>query len=160
MATWLCMDFGSSEFNASTLFNKENYANHEYRYAYVGTDAAIHIAEEMDSPGRRIPQIMNLTMLIGLLSALPFFTVLMYTADDPELVASSPLPSIELFHQATGSRAAAVFMQTAVTMVYVCQLPCQFFLLITDPQLVSVTSQWVTSGRMAWAFARDVGISN
>lgn len=25
--------------------------------------------------------------------------------------------------------------------------------------VVSVTSQWVTSGRMAWAFARDVRLS-
>ena len=92
-----------------------------FRYAYVGTDGAIHIAEEMNHPGRRIPQIMNLTMLIGVLSALPLFTVLMYLIQDPEKVAASPLPSLELFQQATGSRVAAMVMQIWVTLVYVCK---------------------------------------
>ncbi|PLB54719.1 amino acid transporter [Aspergillus steynii IBT 23096] len=111
-------------------------------YAYVGTDGAIHIAEEMNHPGRRIPQIMNLTMLIGVLSALPLFMALIYAIQDPEKVASATLPSLELFYQATGSRAVSLFLQIWVTTVYIS----------------SMTSQWVTSGRMAWAFARDGGI--
>ncbi|RDW79090.1 uncharacterized protein DSM5745_05942 [Aspergillus mulundensis] len=111
-------------------------------YAYVGTDAATHIAEEMPQPGRRIPQIMNLTMLIGVLSALPLFVAMMYTMTDAERVATAPLPALEAFYQATGSRAVAIVIQVWVTTVYV----------------ASITSQWVTSGRMAWAFARDNGL--
>ncbi|KAL4963739.1 amino acid transporter [Aspergillus stella-maris] len=111
-------------------------------YAYVGTDAATHIAEEMRDPGRRIPQIMNLTMLIGVISALPLFIAMMYTITDPERVASAQLPALEAFYQATGSKAVACVIQVWVTTVYV----------------ASITSQWVTSGRMAWAFARDNGL--
>ncbi|KAL4903057.1 hypothetical protein BDW74DRAFT_169277 [Aspergillus multicolor] len=115
-------------------------------YAYVGTDAATHIAEEMPQPSRRIPQIMfvsqNLTMLIGVLSALPLFVTMMYTMTDAERVASATLPALEAFYQATGSRTVAIVIQAWVTIVYV----------------ASITSQWVTSGRMAWAFARDNGL--
>lgn len=33
-------------------------------YCFTGTDGAIHIAEEMRSPGRRLPQIMSVHAFI------------------------------------------------------------------------------------------------
>lgn len=63
-------------------------------------ETAIHISEEMSQPGRRVPQIITMTMMIGLLTSLPLFIALMYFMTDLEAVATSPLPSIELIYQA------------------------------------------------------------
>lgn len=64
------------------------------------SETAIHISEEMSQPGRRVPQIIIMTMMIGLLTSLPLFIALMYFMTDLEAVATSPLPSMELIYQA------------------------------------------------------------
>lgn len=87
-------------------------------YAYGGTDGgkhrrliwaenlanesppAIHISEEITNPGRREPQVIIATMAIGLGTTLPLFIPLMLFMTDLDAVRSSPLPSIELVHQA------------------------------------------------------------
>ena len=61
---------------------------------------AIHISEEMTQPGRRVPQVIIMTMIIGLVTTLPLFIALMYFMTDLEAVSSSPLPSMELIFQA------------------------------------------------------------
>ncbi|KPM37242.1 hypothetical protein AK830_g9303 [Neonectria ditissima] len=111
-------------------------------YAFGGADGAIHISEEMSQPGRRVPQIIIMTMLIGLTTCLPLFIALMFFMTDLKAVATSPLPSMELIYQATGNRTATIFLVSWLLVVYIMSLP----------------SQWVTSGRLAWAFARDNGV--
>lgn len=54
----------------------------------------------MSQPGRRVPQIIIMTMMIGLITTLPLFIALMYFMTDLEAVTSSPLPSMELIYQA------------------------------------------------------------
>ncbi|KAL4977069.1 amino acid/polyamine transporter I [Aspergillus desertorum] len=110
-------------------------------YAFGGADGALHIAEEMQSPGRRVPQIMIATLVIGLATTLPLFTALLLFSRDTEAIIASSLPSAELIYQATGSRAGTTFLILWLLIVYISCLP----------------SQWVTSGRIAWAFARDNG---
>ncbi|CAI7587944.1 unnamed protein product [Penicillium bialowiezense] len=68
-------------------------------YAYGGVAGVVHISEEMPKPRRRIPQVMALTMLIGLLTALSLFIVLMLFVVDLDAVRMSPLPSLELIYQ-------------------------------------------------------------
>ncbi|KAL2052038.1 hypothetical protein ABVK25_007730 [Lepraria finkii] len=111
-------------------------------YAYGGTDGAIHIAEEIPRPGKNIPLAMNLTMCIGFLTAFPMTLALMFGMTDIDAVLNSKLASAEIFYQITGSRGIVTFMQCWVIVVY----------------FMSLTSQWVTAGRMTWAFARDRGI--
>ncbi|KAK7419472.1 hypothetical protein QQZ08_010842 [Neonectria magnoliae] len=67
---------------------------------------------------------------------------LMFFMTDLEAVATSPLPSMELIYQATGNRNVTIFLTSLILVVYILALP----------------SQWVTSGRLAWAFARDNGV--
>ncbi|KAK4499995.1 hypothetical protein PRZ48_008181 [Zasmidium cellare] len=110
-------------------------------YAYGGTDGAIHISEEIINPGRRVPQVMIATMMLGLGTTLPLFIPLMLFITDLDAVRSSPLPSIELVYQSTGSRAVTTFLMVWLWLVYMGSLP----------------AQWVTAGRIAWAFARDHG---
>lgn len=111
-------------------------------YAYGGTDGAIHIAEEIPRPGKNIPLAMNLTMCIGFLTAFPMSLALMFGITNIDTVLGSKLPSAEIFYQITGSKAVVTFMMCWVILVY----------------FMSLTSQWVTAGRMTWAFARDCGI--
>ncbi|KAJ2989390.1 hypothetical protein NUW58_g3491 [Xylaria curta] len=111
-------------------------------YAFASTDAVIHVAEEMKHPGKAIPQVMNLTMFIGIVTALPFVIVMMLVVKDIDAVRSAPLPSLELFYQATGSKAATLGLQSLLTILFYTALP----------------SQWITCGRLTWAFSRDHGL--
>ncbi|KAL3475488.1 amino acid/polyamine transporter I [Aspergillus californicus] len=111
-------------------------------YAFGGTDGALHISEEMQHPGRHVPQIIITTMVIGIVTTFPLFIALLLFSSDIDAIANSPLPSAELIYQACGSRAITVFLITLVLIIYISCIP----------------SQWVTSGRIAWAFARDKGV--
>ncbi|OHE91443.1 hypothetical protein CORC01_13262 [Colletotrichum orchidophilum] len=129
-------------------------------YAFGGTDGAIHISEETSQPGRRVPQVMMLTILIGLGTAFPLFLALMFFMTDLNAVTSARLPSLELINQAsvppwsyireqhlmnftrTGNDDVTLFLFAYILLIY----------------LVCIPSQWVTGGRLAWAFARDYGV--
>jgi len=67
---------------------------------FGGTDGVIHISEEMSQPGRRVPQVMSATMVIGMLTAFPLLLALMFCMADLDAVISSPLPSLEIVYQA------------------------------------------------------------
>ncbi|KAL4918505.1 amino acid/polyamine transporter I [Aspergillus aurantiobrunneus] len=111
-------------------------------YAFGGTDGALHISEEMQHPGRRVPQITIATLVIGLVSTLPLFIALLLFSSDADAIVNAPLASLELVYQACGNRGVTLFLIIWVLIVYISCLP----------------SQWVTSGRIAWAFARDKGV--
>ena len=69
-------------------------------YAFGGTDGVIHISEEMSQPGRRVPQVMSATIVIGLATTLPLIIALMFCMKDLSAVVASPLPSLEAVYQA------------------------------------------------------------
>ncbi|KAI4944262.1 hypothetical protein J4E91_008817 [Alternaria rosae] len=94
-------------------------------YNFGGSDSPIHIAEEMHSPGRKLPIVMNTTMLIAVLTAVPMMAAAMVKITDTEAVMNSVFPAVELMYQATGN-------------------PC-------------MPPQFITAGRVTWAFARDKG---
>ncbi|KAL4886414.1 choline transporter [Aspergillus karnatakaensis] len=110
-------------------------------YSFGGTDGAIHISEELPRPGRRVPQVMILTMIIGLFTTLSLFIPFMFFIEDMDAVRRAPLPSLELMYQITGSKNVTLGLVVVLWAIYVSALP----------------AQWITSGRLAWAFARDNG---
>ncbi|KAL6237567.1 hypothetical protein BDW75DRAFT_248819 [Aspergillus navahoensis] len=114
--------------------------NNAFRSCWY-TSEPLHIAEEMQNPGRRVPQIIIATLVIGIATTFPLFIALLLFSRDTEAIMDSSLPSAELIYQATGSRAGTMFLITWILIVYISCLP----------------SQWITSGRIAWAFARDNG---
>ncbi|SLM35972.1 choline transport protein [Lasallia pustulata] len=111
-------------------------------YAFSSTDAVLHIAEEMSHPERRLPQVVNLTMTIGFMTAFPLLLVMMLSMADINAVLQSPLPYAEVFRQITDSKIVTTIMMCWITIIL-------FSCLI---------GQWVTCGRLAWAFARDRGL--
>ncbi|OJJ33629.1 hypothetical protein ASPWEDRAFT_60276 [Aspergillus wentii DTO 134E9] len=81
-------------------------------YAFGGTDGVIHICEEIPKPGRRVPQVVMMTMVIGLVTCLSLFI--------------SPLPSIELVYQVTGSGKVTVGLFILLCVIYAMSLPSQW----------------------------------
>ncbi|KAI1018388.1 hypothetical protein LB503_005525 [Fusarium chuoi] len=111
-------------------------------YAFASMDAVIHVAEEMHHPGKAIPRAMNLTMIIGLFTSVPFILAMMFVIKDLDAVRAAHLPSLEVFHQATGSKTAALGLQSLLVVIFYTCMP----------------SQWITCGRLTWAFSRDRGL--
>ncbi|KAF7588341.1 hypothetical protein BBP40_005869 [Aspergillus hancockii] len=112
------------------------------QYCFAATSACTHIAEEMPRPGRKLPHVINMTMVIGILTAVPWIVAMATVITDLEKVQTAFLPSMEVFYQATGSKAAAAVLQAYLTILYYTCVP----------------SQWITSSRIAWAFSRDNGL--
>ncbi|PWY89149.1 choline transporter [Aspergillus heteromorphus CBS 117.55] len=109
-------------------------------YAIAGTDAAIHISEELPQPGRLVPQAMIMSVLLSLATCLPLFIALMFCMSDMDAVVRSALPSLELIYQATQNRGVTTFLSVWLLIVYAASIP----------------SQWITCSRMAWSLARDI----
>ncbi|BCS23651.1 putative GABA permease [Aspergillus puulaauensis] len=111
-------------------------------YAYLAIDGACHIAEELPNPKRDVPRAMGLTMLIGATTVFPWTIAFLFAATDTNAVASSPIPIYTIYLQATQSDSAATVLTVWVLFVY-------------SGALVSCI---VTTGRLAYAFARDEGL--
>lgn len=60
----------------------------------------------------------NLTIIIGLVTALPFTIAMMFVIKDLDAVRNSALPSLELFYQATGRKDAAIALQSILSVVF------------------------------------------
>lgn len=61
-------------------------------------------------------------MAIGVLTSVPWFVVGSSLVQDMDSIQRSFLPSLELFYQATGSKVAATFLQSYLSMLYYCML--------------------------------------
>lgn len=94
----------------------------------------------MKRPSSQIPFILNTTIIIGFVTTLPLIVTMMFTLRDLDAVLASPLPSLEIYYQATGSKAAATGLQVILTLCF----------------FGAIFSEWITCSRMVWAFARDV----
>ncbi|KLO91726.1 related to HNM1-Choline permease [Fusarium fujikuroi] len=111
-------------------------------YCFAANGAVTHIAEELPNPGRKLPQVLNMSMVMGIVIVIPWTVAMLFSIKDMSAVQSSFLPSFEVFYQATGSKAAATGLQAYLTFLYYTCIP----------------SQWVTCSRITWAFARDQGL--
>ena len=111
-------------------------------YAFTSTDAAIHIAEEMQHPEKQLPKVLIMTLAIGIATSFPLFLAMMLEMTDRDAIATSVLPYAEMFRQITQSDAIIAFMILWVTLV----------------MFSALIGQWVTCSRLAWAFARDGGL--
>lgn len=83
----------------------------------------------------------NITLAIGLCTAVPLLAVLIVAMKDMDRSMNAGMPAVELLYQATGSTRVTVALSVLLTVIYAACLP----------------PQWITCGRIAWAFARDRG---
>lgn len=112
-------------------------------YTYLAVDSATHIAEEVPKPGKKVPQTMGMTVLIGVVTVIPWTLAFMFSAQDFDKISSSALPIMELYYQALRhSRAGAAFFTTWLLFVY----------------FGACIACTVSTSRQIWAFARDNGM--
>jgi choline transport protein len=85
-------------------------------YSFLGSDCGAHLAEEIDNPSKNVPKVILYPLAMGLLTAFPFTAALMYSITDIDAVLHTVtgLPLIEIYHQGTGSYAAA----SALTAIF------------------------------------------
>lgn len=113
-------------------------------FSFLGPDSATHMAEELQNASKSLPRAMIATMLInGALGFVMLVTVCMFMGDVEALLATpTGQPFIQVFYDATGSRAGATVMTVIMIVIVAC----------------GVINNIATSSRQLWAFARDKGV--
>lgn len=85
---------------------------------------------------------MGLTMLIGMMTVIPWTIAFLFSITDTDAVASSSIPVYTIYLQATRSQPTATVLTVWILFVY----------------FGALVSCIVTTGRLAYAFARDGGL--
>jgi choline transport protein len=85
---------------------------------------------------------MWLTMVIGIVTVIPWTLAFMFSTTDLTAVANSGLPILTVYYQALNNQAGAVFFTCWLLFVY----------------FGALISCVATSRRLAWPFARDNGL--
>lgn len=57
-------------------------------------------------------------MVLGVATAAPWMVVMMSSVQDMDAVQRAFVPSLEIYYQATGSKAVATFLQAYMTVLY------------------------------------------
>ncbi|KIW11193.1 hypothetical protein PV08_10493 [Exophiala spinifera] len=110
-------------------------------YGFLGVDSGAHMCEEIPNPTVNVPKVIVYPVIIGFVSTLPFSIGCMYVITDLDAVLNTDtgLPLMELYYQATGSKAATVVLMSAFAV-------CMF-----GAACANITS----SSRQMWAASRD-----
>ncbi|KAI1622209.1 amino acid transporter [Exophiala viscosa] len=110
-------------------------------YGFMGTDAGAHLAEEIPNPMVNVPKVIVMPVFIGLITTWPFALACLFVIVDVERVIAPPsgMPLIEIYYQATGSKAATIALLAAFAF---CLFGC-------------ATANIAGSSRQIWAASRD-----
>ncbi|KAF0328499.1 amino acid permease [Colletotrichum asianum] len=110
-------------------------------YGFLGTDAGVHMTEEIPNPTVTAPKVIIYPVIIGLATVFPFACTCMFVIKDIDEILNAPsgLPLIQLYYQATGSRVITVLLMVAFA---VCFFAC-------------VVAIITGSSRALWSAARD-----
>ncbi|PSN70490.1 hypothetical protein BS50DRAFT_585901 [Corynespora cassiicola Philippines] len=107
-----------------------------------GFDGVLHMSDEVLKARTHVPRSMLTSVALNALLQTAFMLTLAFSIGDPALVTTSPLPIIQVYYQATGSKPA--------TNVLVSMLGIVFF--------ISFFNVYASDARLLWAFARDNGL--
>ncbi|ERF70773.1 hypothetical protein EPUS_08331 [Endocarpon pusillum Z07020] len=113
-------------------------------FAFIGCDAASHMAEEIENASTIVPTSMLASVILN--GSLGFAMVIatLFCLRDAEAALHHPtgFPFIEIFLDATNSRAGTTAMASIVVMA----------------MIFATIGCHTTASRMAWAFARERGL--
>lgn len=113
-------------------------------WSYVGIDSATHMVDELGISRSRIliPRAILGTVVLGFVTALVYSVSMFFCIRDPDKVVEAILPILEIFHQSTRSRPAAIILQClCITTGILCNV---------------VANTW--QARICWSFSRDKGL--
>lgn len=122
-------------------------------YGFLGTDCGAYMCEEIANPAKHVPKVIVYPLVMGIVTAFPFMCSLLYSIKDLPAVLNTPtgFPLLEIFFQATGSKAAAVLLISVFTF-------CLFGCLVAVGESILSCSDWrrLTSRRNHF-FTHTVG---
>ena len=107
-----------------------------------GFDGVIHISDEVKKARLQLPRSMITSVILNALMQFTYMVTVLFTIGDVDVVSADPLPIIQVYYQATGSRAA--------TNAFVSILAITLF--------VSFFNIFASVSRLLWAFSRDNGL--
>lgn len=110
---------------------------------FVGADAAVHMAEEIENPALNVPRAIVTTVLLNGSTGWGMVLALLFCLGDIDSVINTPtgFPFIQVFHNGVG-KAGATVMTIVVAFIIWC----------------AVIGFAATASRMTWSFARDRGL--
>jgi choline transport protein len=153
MATLLALaPKGSSASVFSTALNEGGWSSQGLSYCvgflgnvatFVGADASVHMAEEIENAALNIPRAIFTSMTMnGLLGFAMMLTILFCLGDVKSVLGTATgFPFIQIFYNGVGSIPGATAMAAVV-------------LSLTWACAIGITT---TASRMTWSFARDRG---
>lgn len=111
---------------------------------FIGYDGACHMAEEVQDAAINVPRAMFFTIFINGALGFATYIFILYSFGDPEKALNNKygLPFIEIFYNATGSKAGTIAMISLLVTMYICATFCFV----------------ASASRQAWAFSRDGGL--
>jgi choline transport protein len=107
-----------------------------------GFDGVLHMSDEVKHAHVRVPRSMIFSVVVNGIMQFLYMVTVLFTIGDVDRVSASPLPIIEVYYQATRSRAA--------TNLFVFMILCIVF--------VSFFNILASVSRLVWAFSRDDGL--
>ncbi|PYH89694.1 GABA transporter [Aspergillus ellipticus CBS 707.79] len=113
-------------------------------FAFTGADAAVHMSEEIHNAARVVPQSIIISAFLN--GALGFGIILstLYTMTnvDAAINSATGYPFMEIFYNATGSKAGSTVMSAIVPIM----------------SSAGSIGSLASSSRMVWSFSRDRGL--
>ncbi|KAH7126611.1 amino acid/polyamine transporter I [Dendryphion nanum] len=111
-------------------------------YPLTGFDAVLHMSDEVKKARIRVPRSMITSVVLNSIMQFTYMLTVLFTIGDVEKVTADPLPIIQVYYQATGSKAATnLFMSVFAIVIF-----------------VSLINILASDSRLLWAFARDNGL--
>ncbi|KAH6639556.1 amino acid/polyamine transporter I [Boeremia exigua] len=111
-------------------------------YPLTGFDSVIHMSDEVKKARLEVPRSMITSVILNALMQFVFMLTVLFAIGDTALVLASPLPILQVYHQATGSRTATNFFVTMIAVL----------------GFISFFNCFASVSRLLWAFSRDNGL--
>ncbi|CAG8980474.1 hypothetical protein HYALB_00013595 [Hymenoscyphus albidus] len=113
-------------------------------YGFLGADAAFHMSEEIHNPSVVVPRSVMLTIVLNGVTGFAMILTFLFCIGDIDVVlaTNTGYPFMEIFLQATHSRAGSAAMASLIIVL----------------SLSATVGLLASTSRMFWSFARDRGL--
>jgi choline transport protein len=102
----------------------------------------LHMSDEVKKARIRVPRSMITSVVLNATMQFAYLLTVLFTLGDIDVVSASPLPIIQVYYQATGSKSA--------TNLFVIMIAIIIF--------ISFFNVFASVSRLLWAFSRDNGL--
>lgn len=102
----------------------------------------IHISDEVKKARLQLPRSMITSVVLNAVMQSTYMLTVLFTIGDVDIVSADPLPIIQVYYQATGSRRATNFFISMLAIILI----------------VAFFNVFASVSRLLWAFSRDNGL--